>query len=81
MDSILEILLPLISKYPVVSSILLIVGGLRVVLKPIMVAAKAYVDYTATTSDNEKLAAIESSKLYKTISFVLDYLASIKLPK
>ena len=59
MEDLLSFLLPLISKYPIVASILLVVGGLRVVFKPIMSAARSYVDYTSTASDNAKLDAIE----------------------
>lgn len=81
MEDLIGILIPIISKYPIVASILMVVGGLRVVIKPIMSALRSYVEYTDSPNDNVKLDKIESSKLYKTLSYILDYLASVKLPK
>jgi hypothetical protein len=61
--------------------ILMVMGGLRLVLKPIM----AYLEKKALESpekaDDEKLAKMKEAGWYKVLSFVLDYSASVKLPK
>lgn len=80
MEAIVEFIMPMVAKYPAIATVLMIVGGLRVVFKPIMSVARAYVDYTSTDSDNKKLDEIESSRVYKGLAYVLDYMASIKLP-
>lgn len=85
MDQLLE-LLPgflsgLIGKAPWLGSILLVIGGLRVILKPIMSVLLAYVQYTPSQDDDSKLSAFMDGKLYKTLSYALDWLASIKLPQ
>ena len=80
MDAVLEFILSFAGKYPVIASILMVVGGLRAVFKPLMAVAHAYVEYSASPKDNEALAKVEGSKIYKGLAFVLDYLASVKLP-
>lgn len=81
MDAVLELLLPFMAKYPVVSSVLLVIGGLRVLLKPVMAVLEAYVGYTPDLKDDGMLASLKESSIYKGIVFFLDYVASIKLPK
>ena len=76
-----ELILALVAKYPAIATALIIIGGLRAVFKPLMSAVQAYVDYTVDPKDNEKLKAIYASKAYKSLSFLLDYSASIKLPQ
>lgn len=82
MDSaILEFFMAMIAKYPVAASVFMVVGVLRAVFKPLMLVAHAYVDATSNPKDNEMLAKAESSVAYKGLAFILDYLASIKLPQ
>ncbi len=61
----------------VVSSIM---GLVRIVFKPIMVALHQIADDTKSEWDNNKLAQVEGSKGYKIFVFFLDYILSIKLP-
>ena len=75
------ILIDLVQRFPVLSTVLLIVGGLRVVLKPLMVYLEEHVASTPCPEDDEKLKKIKSSKWYRVLNFVLDYSASVKLPK
>jgi hypothetical protein len=74
-------LMEVMSQSPLLSMILMVMGGLRLVLKPIM----AYLEKKALESpektDDEKLAKMKESGWYKVLSFVLDYSASVKLPK
>ena len=79
-------LIPLISdlaaKYPVIATIFMVIGFLRVIFKPIFAFAKAIAEATSwTDKDNQIIEKAEKSKVYSTISFVLDFFASIKLPE
>ena len=40
-----------------------------------------YVELTVEDSDNKKLEKFMESKTYKMMSFIVDMLASVKLPK
>lgn len=79
MESFLPIIQDLISKYPAVSTVIFAIGALRLVMKPVMSALRSYVDYTATPDDNAKLDAVEASKIYTTVCYVLDWIASVKI--
>ena len=76
-----EILLNLVSKYPVAMSIFAMMGIMRAVFKPLMLTLEAYVGETESKKDDATLEKIKSSKIYKGLAYVLDYTASIKLPK
>ena len=76
----MEQILELIAQYPVVSSILVVVGALRLVFKPIMTAIAAIVEVTPSKKDDDLLVKAQSSAVYKAIVWAIDYLASIKLP-
>ena len=68
----------LAGKYGWLTTVLLAIGTLRILFKPIMLALD-----NALKSDPVKFAAIqkfEAGPIYKTIATVLDLGASIKLP-
>lgn len=68
----------LLGHYGWVTSVLLVIGSLRILFKPIMLVLE-----NAVKNDPEKLATIqkfEAGPIYKTIATVLDVGASIKLP-
>lgn len=77
---IISVVLQLAAKYPAISSILMVVGGLRVLFKPIFSLLRAFVDYTPSIEDNAKLDKVEQSTAYKTIAYILDWFGSVKLP-
>ncbi len=85
MESVLEFIIPLIQsmsvKYPVIVSIIAVMGTLRIIFKPIMSVLHAYVESTETLKDDEKLAKAEASKYYKAIAWLVDFFASYKLKK
>lgn len=76
-----ELLIALIQKYPVLATVALVMGSLRMVFKPIMAALSAYYEGTPDPNDGGWLVKFKESKVYAGISFALDYAASIKLPK
>jgi len=68
----------LAGKYGWLTTVLLVIGSLRILFKPVMLVIE-----NALKNDPAKSAAIqkfEAGPLYKTIATVLDVGASIKLP-
>lgn len=76
-----ELILSLVQKYPLVSSILVVIGVLRAIFKPLTTLLQKYVKATPSESDNKLLQKVLDSKVYDAIQWFLDYTASIKLPK
>lgn len=77
----MELIASLIEKYPMLAQVFIVIGILRAINKPLFSLLQAYVDATASKSDNEMLAKIMNSKAYKYLSYVLDWASSAKLPK
>jgi hypothetical protein len=77
----MELITQLIEQFPVVSTILAVIGGLRVIFKPIMTAIEAVVAATPSPKDNLVVEGIKANVLYKGFVWVLDFFASVKLPK
>ncbi len=80
-DLFMSFVMWLIAKNPQVASLLVLMGTLRLVMKPVMSALQEVVDLTVTTKDNELLAKVLNSKWYKALSWLLDYVGSVKLPQ
>lgn len=68
-------------KYPVLLTIFSVMGVCRTVFKPVFEFLKKATEASDTAWDNELLNKIVASKAYKIASFLLDWSASIKLPK
>ena len=86
MEQILLFLKPLVESYAgnygIAIQIVTIVGSLRVALKPLMEGLHKIAEFTYwTEADNKFIEKVESSKIYSTIFFILDWVASIKLKK
>jgi hypothetical protein len=77
----MEQLMELLLQYPTVMKVVMLVGTLRLVLKPIMVAVESIVLSTPTLSDDSLLAKVKANPIYKVLVFVVDWLGSVKLPK
>lgn len=67
-------------QYPLLTTILVFLGTMRVINKPLLSLARAFVKSTATQSDDVMLLYIETSKFYKAVTYFLDWTVSIKLP-
>jgi len=75
------ILAQLSESAPWLVKVIFYVGLARLIMKPIMSAAAEIVKLTPSQKDDAFLAKMLDNKIYKAISFGLDYIASIKLPK
>lgn len=80
-QSLTDIIIGLATQYPVLGSVLLVIGALRFVIKPLLVAARWIVSGTETTADDAWLTRVESSAWLTALLFAIDWLSSIKLPK
>lgn len=65
----------------VISWIAMVMGSVRIVMKPVMVCLKAIAAATETKKDDELIEKVETSKAYVTISFIIDWFLSVKLPE
>jgi hypothetical protein len=79
MDFLVPYILEFAQKNPNVASILIIMAALRMVIKPIQDAARWYVSQTESVEDDKQLDEIEQSKWFKGLSWVLNYVASVKI--
>lgn len=84
MESILATLLAFFvsfaQKYPFFASMIVIMGTFRMFFKPLVSMLRAWASATASPKDDALLDKVESSPIYKAIMFIVDYIASVKLP-
>lgn len=66
-------------KQPVVLSILGVIGFMRLIMKPLFDFAKAVVAATSSKKDDEFLAKVEASSIYKVLAYIIDWLGSVKI--
>ena len=72
-----EMLIGLAQKH----AVLLFMGTARSIFKPLMGAIEKFVTDTESKKDDEFLAKVKAHKAYLAVCWIMDYLASIKLPK
>lgn len=80
-EVISSLILSAATKYPIVTSIFVIIGVMRAVNKPFFSFLRSLVKETATDVDDRILDTVEQSPLYRGLTWVLDWTTSIKLPK
>ncbi len=73
-------ILDLVQRYPMLAGSLSILYIFGMINKPFFLFMHSLTDATETKTDNEILAKIEGSRLYKGVAFVLDWAVRIKLP-
>ena len=76
-----QLIAELVMKYPSVMAVVVVLGIFRMVFKPLVTTYQAYVDATPGKEDDERFEEIKSSSAYKSVSWFVDYLLSIKLPQ
>jgi hypothetical protein len=70
----------LANKYTIIVSILVVVGIMRMIFKPIMSLIESIVKATPSDKDDLFLSKCEASAWYRWLWWVLDWLGSIKPP-
>lgn len=81
MEALVLFLTGLATKAPILMTVLFVIGALRAVFKPFFSLLRTYVQYTPNPADDAVLDKAESSAWYKAFVWVLDFTASVKLPK
>jgi hypothetical protein len=71
----------LVTRYPWFSTVVVVVGTLRLCLKPAFELFHIIVGVTPTKADDEFLERMEASKAWTWFTWLLNYLTSIKLTK
>lgn len=84
MNEVLGLLKPILiaysGEYGVIVQIMSIIGSLRTINKPLFSLLRAISEVTYWTErDNIWLDRVEQSKIYKTIIYVIDWVASAKI--
>lgn len=69
----------LAAKYPLLVTIFSVIGLARAIFKPVMAVVETRVKESESTSDDELLAKVESSRWWKVFTFILDWGASVKV--
>lgn len=75
-----NLVIQLATQYPIVFTIIAILGTFRLVMKPLMMGLKLIAAQTASAKDDELLVEVERSAFYKGLIFLLDWIASVKVP-
>lgn len=75
-----ETIAMLLQKYPMLVQVIMIIGVLRVVNKPLFTFLHAFAAATPSKVDDKIVGEIEQSKIYKMVSYVFDWFGSVKLP-
>lgn len=77
-----EVVFPfLFERFPILGTIIFIVGASRLVIKPLMESLEDFFGYISYDRGSRKINAIRENKIYYWFSFVLDYFFSIKPKK
>jgi hypothetical protein len=79
LEALLAFVQSSVDKYPWFATIVMVIGILRVVIKPLMSIARAIVEVTPNPKDNLKLDELEKGNVMKSLYYVLDWFASIKI--
>lgn len=85
LSQVLAFLAPMLEagagKYGWLVQILTVVGVMRLMFKPIMTVVQTIINLTPSVSDDAFLAKVMDNWFYKAAVYIVDWTASIKLPK
>lgn len=76
----MDIIIDSIKEYPWFTNLVIIMGTLRLIFKPMFSLINVVVEATPTEKDNKIWRRIQESKQMRFIVWLVDYFASIKLP-
>ena len=69
----------IVTQYPWLATVLIVIGACRVVAKPLMSLAHTFAAYTPTTKDDAIVAKVEASWAWRAFCWLLDWTASVKI--
>jgi len=80
-ETIIGWIISFVSSYPEFSMVLMAVGFLRVLVKPIRTVIETYVAATPSLEDDKKVNEFFNSKAWQLFMYVIEVLTSIKVKK
>lgn len=78
-NDVISMVSTLASRHPWVTTVLMVVGWCRIIVKPMFSFLHEVVKVTPSERDDVWLAKVESSRIYKALVWALDWLFSVKL--
>ena len=75
----IEIIEHIIAANPTLSNLLVVMGVLRLINKPLFTILRIITEATETATDDKALSELESSKGYKAFLYLLDWFSSVKV--
>ena len=78
-DTTVPCLDSIVTQYPWLATVLIVIGACRVVAKPLMSLAHTFAAYTPTTKDDAIVAKVEASWAWRAFCWLLDWTASVKI--
>lgn len=70
-----------LTQYPILAHVLAFMAIARMLFKPVFTILAKYFELTIEEDDDNKLKKFMKTKTYKMMAFIVDYAASVKLPK
>ena len=77
----MEAFIELIKEYPWFANLVMIIGTLRVVMKPLFSLIDAVTAATPNKQDDAAWKGVKESKAMSLFIWLIDYVASVKVPK
>ena len=69
----------IVTQYPWLSTVLIVIGAFRLVAKPLMSLAHSVAAYTTTTKDDVIVEKVEASWAWRAFCWLLDWTASVQI--
>ena len=80
-DFLKDFLADIIGRFPLISTIIFALGGLRLFFKPLTELIRDVFEYVTYDDGVDVIDRIWDSPVYYWFSWIVDFLTSIKLPK
>lgn len=75
-----EFLVEILKDYPWFATLVMAMGTARIICKPLFSLIGSIIQSTPTKEDDAKWEAFKHSRFFKTARYLVDYLASVKIP-
>ena len=77
----METFIELLKEYPWFANLVVIMGSLRVIFKPLFSLIDAVIAATPNKDDDKAWLQFKQSKAASLLIWLIDYIASVKIPK
>jgi len=77
----LQLVSSYLASHPELAMLVTIISVSRLIMKPLCALIIAYVEATPDKADDQKLAELRESPMFKKLLWIVDLIFSIKLPE